>query len=518
MWVAPHRGPMLHPPATEQQLLELCQALAAGEPGPPELLSAIAAGDDPLGQAFCGLRPPGERRTMGAFYTPAPMVDAMVAWVLAQGPARVVDCGCGSGRFAVALRRAGFRGAILAVDLDPLAIAMTRAHLAVAGQQPVELRCLDFLDLRLEPVDGRTVFLGNPPYLRHHQLTAGTKARGRHIARGLDVSLSGLAGLHALFVLAAAASSRAGDAGCFVTAAEWLDVGYGSTLRALLAGPLGLRFLAALRPEASTFEDAMSTAVVFGWEVGSRGGATLDVVEGLDGLAPLERGPRTAHAVLGANPRWSRLLEGEERDASTAGTVPLGALVRVHRGVATGHNAFFVLERGEGRARGLEAWLRPCLRRAVQLRRVDGVLRAGDCTHGLLVLPAELPEHGALRAYLEHGRRLGVPERYLCAHRQPWWRLPVPGTPPPMIATYMSRRPPSFATNPDGCELLNVAHGLYPRVPMNLPQQEALVTWLNLHAAELRGHRSYHGGLRKWEPRELEAVRVPPLEALTPAP
>jgi len=64
----------------------------------------IRAGQDPLGIEFCSLRSARQRRQRGATYTPAAIVDAMVAWAHAEisTPARVVDPGAGSGRFLIA--------------------------------------------------------------------------------------------------------------------------------------------------------------------------------------------------------------------------------------------------------------------------------------------------------------------------------------------------------------------------------------------------------------------------------
>lgn len=59
--------------------------IAALEPRKPDqeelrlLRSAVRDGLDPLGDAFCRLRSPGDRRADGATYTPLPIVEAMVA-------------------------------------------------------------------------------------------------------------------------------------------------------------------------------------------------------------------------------------------------------------------------------------------------------------------------------------------------------------------------------------------------------------------------------------------------------
>jgi adenine-specific DNA-methyltransferase len=75
--------------------------------GPPAkatlatLRDLIRAGFDPLGEAFCSLRPPEVRRENGATYTPSPIVRTMVDWAADhQTPGRIVDPGTGSGRFS----------------------------------------------------------------------------------------------------------------------------------------------------------------------------------------------------------------------------------------------------------------------------------------------------------------------------------------------------------------------------------------------------------------------------------
>src|SRR5215468_6233059 len=70
------------------------------------LQEQIAAGGDPLGDAFCRLRNSDERRGLGQTYTPPGIVASMMEWAASEvNPARVVDPGSGSGRFAVAAGR-----------------------------------------------------------------------------------------------------------------------------------------------------------------------------------------------------------------------------------------------------------------------------------------------------------------------------------------------------------------------------------------------------------------------------
>ena len=474
---------------------------------------AIRRGEDPLGEAFCTLRPPEARRRRGAFYTPPGIVDAMTSWVIDRSPERLVDAGCGSGRFTLAARRLGFDRACVAVDLDPLATLVARTSLHASGDSATVVVQGSFLDLELPRIEGSTAFVGNPPYVRHHALDPETKRWAKEAGARLGLNVSGLSGLHALFIIAAAEQSREDDLGCMITSSTWLDTGYGGAIRELLTGPLGCRSLHLLDPRSTTFDDAMTTAVVLTWRCGNEG--SVEAVQASDRgeISLSQRGRAVARSTLRQARRWTPLFRNSSIRSQREPRVPLGSLVKVHRGVATGANKYFTMTPDEGERLGLTPYLRPCLDRASQVIVAEGVVRAGDCPHLLLDTSATANFDSALGEYIAKGESEGIARRYLCSHRKPWWR--VGGSPPPpIVATYMARQPPTFALNPDDCRILNVLHGLYPKEDMGKEHIAALVTWLNDHRHELEGGRTYQGGLVKFEPRDLEELLVPPLELL----
>ena len=139
---------------------------------------------------------------------------------------------------------------------------MSRAALAVIGHERATVLCSDYTRRELPTTDGRTAFLGNPPYVRHHVLTPAIKAWAQGAARELGHGVSGLAGLHAYFFLATAHLGRAGDVGCFVTSAEWLDVNYGAIVRELLLRALGGEAIHVLEPESLPFDNTATTAAI----------------------------------------------------------------------------------------------------------------------------------------------------------------------------------------------------------------------------------------------------------------
>ncbi|MHB8619861.1 MAG: N-6 DNA methylase [Chloroflexota bacterium] len=463
---------------------------------------------------LCNLRPGPERRRKGAFYTPPTIVHPMVDWVLKQSPARVIDPGCGSGRFSAEIIRHEPGLEVWALDLDPLQTLITRAALAVLGACHAHVLQADYLEVDLPASPGRTAFVSNPPYVRHHDLTPTAKAWGATAARKLGHTFFGLAGLHAHFFLATAHLGRPGDVGCFVTSAEWLDVGYGSVIRSLLLNGLGGQALHVVEPSTAAFDDAQTTAVITCFRFGS----TPEVVRvrrvsSRDELCQLEDGHPVPRAEFANAGRWTPLTRNPE--AVDDSLRPLGELVEVHRGMVTGANDYFVLTRERAAALGILPWCVPVVSDGREILESNGLVRDGAERKMLLRVPRDIDRGAfpALDAYLHLGEApVGDPRaisnRYISSHRRPWWYMGSQQA-PPIMASYMARQAPVFALNPDGLALLNIAHGLYPKKPMTLAQLHGLVAHLNKVRDSFRGQgRTYQGGLEKFEPREMEALQI----------
>ena len=79
--------------------------------------------------------------------------------------------------------------------------------------------------------------------------------------------------------------------------------------------------------------------------------------------------------------------------------------------------------------------------------------------------------------------------------------------------TYMARRAPVFVRNVCGARILNIAHGLYPRISLSEDDLALIIRWLNANVS-LGGGRTYAGGLTKFEPREVMRLPIPHLERL----
>jgi adenine-specific DNA-methyltransferase len=518
------------------ELLALAEALGARDVGPLTVAEesllrsrivrlplftaptreAIERGEDPLGEAFCQVYSNDERRPLGATYTPLPIVEAIVNWAARHSePVRVVDPGSGSARFLVAIGRRFAKAELVAVEKDPAAAILARGHLAAAGlADRSRVEVCDYRELRLPAVDGQTLFIGNPPYVRHHDIEPHWKQWLTETARRHGYSASQLSGLHVHFFLATLEHARPGDAGMFITAAEWIDVNYGRLVRELLLNGLGVKTIQVIEPAVEPFPGTQATAVITGFEVGKLPDVIhLQRVGSMDRLGDIDGARTVTRGCLKNSARWSELTrtQSERRE----GFVPLGELCRVHRGQVTGANRIWVVDRRDVQLP--ESVLFPTVTRAKELFASGGVLDDVTMLRRVVDLPVDLDlltcaEREMVDHFLVEARARGAEGGFIALHRKSWWAVGLrPAA--PILATYMARRPPAFVRNLAGARHINIAHGLYPKIDLSAENIDVLARFLS-SSVKLDEGRAYAGGLTKFEPREMERLLVPRPELL----
>ena len=475
-------------------------------------MTDVYALTDRLGDEFMATVPASVRRETGSTYTPWDIVMSMVREAADScDPDIIVDCGCGSGRFALAAALVFPHAKVYAVDSSSRACAMCAENVSRHGlADRVKVVCSSFMDFSLPSDRGKVLWIGNPPYVRHHQIDAEDKDRFKWVADSMHLPASGLAGLHIHFIAHIARQWQEGDFGMLVTSAEWMDVNYGSFVRGLLTDRLPLVALRLFDRSVRLFEGTDSTAVIFSFSDARRSSARVTLPDGETLDIPI--------GMLKASPRWSQsiLRPKSVADVHPADLVPLGSIASVHRGVVTGNNKFWV--RSGNDLDGIPATLTvPVVSHAREI--MDGCVAKGQAgtLSRLITLPNNLETlsgndlQAAKRIFAE-GTRRGIDQGYVARSRRCWWSI-TPSAPPAIMMTYMARRSPKFVRNDLNLSMLNVVHGIYPKQELSDRALSRLITYLNNNVSMDDG-RIYCGGLAKFEPKEAEALLVPRLELL----
>jgi methylase of polypeptide subunit release factors len=310
--------------------------------------------------------------TPGVVYTPREVCEPMVRRALeplVRGKSRdellalrVCDPAIGEGAFLIEIVRmlgdlVGDRQAasrcVVGVDIDPRAVARARAAVQafVGAPVPLDLRVGDALTIDWEPVDA---FVANPPYVRQ-ELLARQKPALRSYA-----AYDGVADLYVYFVELAHRIVRRGGRYCIVLPNKWLTVAYGKKLRELLDREQSLEgivdFGRGLFGDADAFP-----CIVWGTVGGDAPGIhaarveDVSVERALDEAAPVARARWRWHIDP---PRDAKLLDKLAALPTLADLVP----DKPSRGVVTGLNRAFVIDRATAETLGPSPLIRPFLK------------------------------------------------------------------------------------------------------------------------------------------------------------
>ncbi len=405
---------------------------------------------------------------------------------------------------------------LLGIETDPVAAIIARANLAAMGfTSRSEIRLADFRETTLEPIKGRTLFLGNPPYIRHHRIGTKWKTWLSATASRLRLPASQLCGLHLYFYLATAIMGRPGDQGAYITASEWLDVNYGELLRKLATRQLGLQRLTLIEPTAKPFPDAATTASIAIFALGHRvTSVNFCRVRSTDALK--SPGPSKSVPVerLEAEPRWTIFTRSCSKVPK--GYIELGDLCRVHRGQVTGANDVWVV-RTDSRHKLPQSVLFATVTRARELFNAGRRLSDASQLRRVVDLPVDLDDlahddRDLVENFLVFARAKGADRGYVAENRKRWWAVGL-RAPALILCTYMARRPPAFVENTAEARHINIAHGLYPRISLAPRVTKKLIEFLSTQVSTNLG-RTYAGGLTKFEPGEIERIPVPDISIL----
>lgn len=473
-----------------------------------------------------------DRNRMGQFATPTTLAREILAHGVQLLPGgekiRFFDPGFGTGSFYSALRAIAPDERIESATGFEIDRHYGEPARVFWQDSPLDVHLNDFT--KTAPEGQRAnLLICNPPYVRHHHLNSDQKAElQRRTEEACGVRISALSGLYCYFMGLAHPFMAEDGIAAWLIPSEFMGVNYGRMLKHYLLEKVTLLQIHRYDPQDAQFQDALVTSAVV-WIKNTLPPKDHAVIFSYGGtLAKPALSRMVAATELSNEAKWTRYPQAD--NATLKAKVTLGDLFEIKRGLATGDNGFFIMDRTQIEKRGLPM---ECFTPVLPGSRYlpDNEIKADRSglpliDRQLFLLNTRLPvdeiakRYPALKAYLETGEKGDRPvaDRYLCRSRKPWYAQENRAS-APIICTYMGRsreggKPFRFILNHSQATACNVFLMFYPRpflgrAAENTPEiMHAVWEFLNgIDETELLEHgRVYGGGLHKLEPKELCGV------------
>src|SRR5579885_972718 len=471
------------------------------------------------------------RKKFGQFFTPVPVARFMAGWVAANTRCRsILDPAVGLGVFFRVLQAefGATQFEFTGYDSDKAVISNCKELFGKLGCQNVELIEGDYLLNDWENCyDG---IICNPPYFRF-QSYENRPARLQELQSRLGISLSGFSNIYSLFILISLKQLSRGGRAAFITPTEFLNADYGVPVKKYIREGGMLRYVIVLDGDKGVFEGALTTSCILLFANDEQAdGVTfmrLSSGEELPSLGTtflsypraVVAGATVPYSELDPSKKWRSYYQ-ESKSSQYRHLVPLSTYGKVVRGIATGDNSYFTFNTEKKRLYKLsDACFEPCITKASHVTSpfltADHFARLRDAGKKVFLFDGQKCDDQTAQSYISVGERLGVNKRYLTRHRNPWYLIEQ-RPPAPILVTVFNRGRLRFVRNEAGVRNLTCFHCFYPNI-FAASCVDILMAYLVTDiATEIMSdeRREYGGGLKKFEPNDLNKASVIDLSLL----
>jgi adenine-specific DNA-methyltransferase len=442
----------------------------------------------------------------------------MARWVTSTNPEVILDPAVGHGGLLRECEKICPGALLQGIEHD----LETLDDAAKSAPRGTRLTYGDYIRLEVEQVGG---IIANPPYVKAQHLNYN-ECDWVELQTSLGTQLDRLTNLYGLFLLKIYKDLRPGGRASILIPSEFLNANFGVEIKKQLLSVIKPAGIVVFTAATRLFESAITTSCIVFLEknrkkahelVGARANGIDEANCFVDFLLgqPSEISSLTSFADKEPEEKWLNCLLHEQVQ-TRRWSARIGDYFGCKRGIATGANGYFTLNRSTLKMHGLQKEdFEFCVTKANDVGglvfREDNFMRLFDQDKRCLLLnPRGLSAN--MDRYLALGVAQGITTKFLPSHR-PTWYLPENRAVATAWIPVFSRGDVRFTLNLSGAKNLTCFHGLYGK-NVSEAQSAFVVLFLNSSFGQEAFrcvNRFYGDGLNKVEPKDVEAIGCPSL-------
>lgn len=398
----------------------------------------------------------------------------------------------------------------IAYDVDEIMIEKSRQALSFS----VQYLCEDYL---ISEVPKKSdIIICNPPYKKFQEIPK----RHEYIKlfnKKYGISISGYSNLCVYFLIKSLFDLKDNGKCVFIMPYEFLNTGYGESIKKFLLQSKFLNSIYKFNSNLSIFDDALTTSCILFFEKKQHESVNFICVNDIEEIKNRRfRQEQTySYLKLDYKQKWNLYFNTRESQ-KFRNVVNFSSIARVKRGIATGRNAFFTLNKDKINSLGLsQDVLVRCICKSADVKVL--IFEESDYLN-LYLSNKKVCLFDGTKAkskndydYILFGEKNKYNENYLNSHRSPWFLLEKKEVAPIWISVF-NRNGLKVIRNETQSRNLTTFHGIY------FHDRFANEKFINVFYCYLLSpiskvllkqcKREYGGGLDKFEPNDLNNSKV----------
>ena len=465
----------------------------------------------------------------GGYYTPEPVADFLMRWVLKNNPKNILEPSCGDGVFIRALtnklkRKIEFIG----VELLKEEADKARDFAAKNNKIDAKIHNEDFLEFSLKILESGRKYdsiVGNPPYIRYQYLEKKDQELSELHFRRNNLKFTKHTNAWVPFIIASIGLLKEGGRLAMVVPSEILHVLHATSLRHFLIDKCAKILL--VDPNELLFSEALQGTVLLMVEKKTKNEASKGVSiisapdnsfldKDVDEIS--KKFPFVSGEIL--NGKWMKVLldpeeiEVFEKVKKLKSIKTFKSIASVDVGIVTGANKFFLVNDETVKKYGLNKIVKPMFGKSEHCKGIiyDNEVHRKNSEKGL---PTNFVDFSTLKnskipkgvcKYIKEGEAQSLNTRYKCRIRTPWYEVPsVYSTEIGMLKR--AHNYPRLILNKANAYTTDTAYRIKSKVKPDLLVY-SFINSLTALTAELEG-RHYGGGVLELVPSEIEKLLIP---------
>ncbi len=458
------------------------------------------------------------RKKFAQFFTPFPIADVMVQWILGNENLKtVLEPAFGLGIFSRVILSQSKEIKIKGFEVDEKIFENAKQYFDDFENVNLLLQDYMYNDWK-NKYDG---IICNPPYFKFHDYD--NKNILKEIETNLKCKLNGFTNLYTLFLLKSIHQLSKNGRCAYIIPSEFLNSDYGKLVKSYLIKSKTLRHIIVINFEENVFNDALTTASII---LCANDNLTEKVqfsnIQSLQDLSKINEVITTypnfseteqTYNFLELNPeiKWKTYYQ-KQNSIKFKSLVPFSTYAKVVRGIATGSNEYFTFNVSKAKEFNIdEQYLLPCICSAKDAKTsfftIQDFEELKKSDKSIFLFNALNASDKNINSYIQKGEVEEINKRFLTASRTPWYSLEN-RKPAPIWVSVFNRSGLRFIRNEANIANLTSYHCIYPKQTSLFSEIhiDLLFAYLLTETAKQifdDNSRQYGNGLQKFEPNDL---------------